>query len=266
MIRPVLEYCSIIYDNSTFGQKNNIEKIQRRAGIICTCANRHTEHQTLLRELCWESLSLRRKNQKLIQYYKLLNNPGPQYIKQLIPNPVSSHTTYRLRNRNRLRVQQTRLSSSYKSYFPSATRLWNQLPVETQLLPTLLSFKHKINKKTKQPHYHSLCSGRKGIWLTRLRLGLSALNAHRFKYNLIPSPNCNHCQTSSETTKHYFFACQAYQRAQQRLMAGLRLLGFDTQNKTQLLKYIIHGTRNKQKNTILITLVHEFMANSGRFA
>jgi hypothetical protein len=61
MIRPVLEYADIIYDNTTFEYKQKLEHIQRRAGLTCTGAYRHTEHRTLLKELCWSSLSLHRK-------------------------------------------------------------------------------------------------------------------------------------------------------------------------------------------------------------
>jgi hypothetical protein len=86
MIRPILEYANIIYDNTTFELSQKIEHIQRRAGLICTGAYRHTEHRSLLQELGWESLSLRRKNHKLIQYYKIINNHTP------IPHPPISET------------------------------------------------------------------------------------------------------------------------------------------------------------------------------
>ena len=51
MIRPILEYASIIYNNCTLSMGQSIERIQRRAAILCTGAYRHTEYQTLLREL-----------------------------------------------------------------------------------------------------------------------------------------------------------------------------------------------------------------------
>jgi ribonuclease P/MRP protein subunit RPP40 len=267
MIRPILEYADIIYDNTTFENKQKLEHIQRRAGITCTGAYRHTEHQTLLLELCWETLSLRRKNHKLIQYYKIKNGKTPQYLSKELPPVISSLTTYSLRNRNQLREQYTRLSSSYNSYFPSTTRLWNKVPLMIRMLPTLTSFKHNIQKKTKQPLFHSLCGGRKGAWITRLRLGLSALNAHRFKYNFIHSPNCDKCQTHSESTKHYFLDCPAYSIARLVLLGRLRdELELDITNRKQLLKYFLHRTKYFLKNIILKQFLLEFMVTTGRFA
>lgn len=54
MIRSVLEYADIIYDNTTIEQQQILEQLQRRAGIICTGAYNHTENQTFMRELCWD--------------------------------------------------------------------------------------------------------------------------------------------------------------------------------------------------------------------
>jgi ribonuclease P/MRP protein subunit RPP40 len=267
MIRPVLEYASTIYDNTTFELKQHMEQIQRKAGLICTGAYKHTEHQTLLRELCWQTLSLRRKNNKLIQYYKIINGLTPEFLRKEIPSTISNLTNYRLRNRHQLREQQTRLSSSFKSYFPSTTRLWNKLPTTTKNLPTLSSFKRILTKNNRQPLYHSLCSGRKGIWLTRLRLGLSALNAHRFKYNCIHSPTCNKCHSDVESTKHFFFNCPTYSIARLQLLGRLRdELHIDTDNKTDLLNKFLHGTRNIITSLKLKQLVIEYMVETGRFS
>jgi ribonuclease P/MRP protein subunit RPP40 len=262
IIRPVLEYADVIYDNTTLESKNILDKIQRRAGIICTGAYRHTENRSLLHELGWESLSLRRKNHKIIQYYKIINRLTPNYLTQEIPNTISTLTNYHLRNRHQLREQKTRLSSSYNSFFPSTTRL----PLTLKNLPTFKSFKYNLTKKRKQPLYHRLCSGRKGNWLTRMRLGLSALNAHRFKYNFIHTPNCNQCHTDAESTKHYFFNCLAYSLPRLRLLERLRdEIEMDTDNKTLLLHYFLHGTNNLLTSIRLKKIVCDYMVETGRF-
>ena len=55
-----------------------------------------------------------------------------------------------------------------------------------------------------------MCTGKKGNWLTRLRLGLSPLNEHRFKYHLVSDPFCAFCNNIRETTEHFFFDCPKY--------------------------------------------------------
>jgi hypothetical protein len=261
-----LEYADIIYDNSTKDLHNKLEHIQRRAGLICTGAYRHTENRSLMRELNWESLALRRKNHKLIHYYKIINGHTPDYLKREIPDAISTLSNYRLRNRTQLREHKTRLSSRYNSFFPSTTRLWNTLPITTKNLPTTNAFKHKISKKQKTPLYHSLCSGRKGNLITRLRLGLSALNAHRFKYNCIHSPNCNYCNTEIESTKHFFFDCPAFIIARTTLLNRINdELELDTTNKNQLMHHFLHGTLDIQKNITLKQIILDYMAATKRF-
>ncbi len=44
---------------------------------------------------------------------------------------------------------------------------------------------------------------------TRIRLNFSNLNSHLHNYNLVGSPNCEHCNIP-ETTKHYLLDCNRY--------------------------------------------------------
>ena len=59
MVRPIIEYGNVIYDSMSLSLGQSLEKLQRRAAIICTGAYRHTETQTLLQEVGWLSLSSR---------------------------------------------------------------------------------------------------------------------------------------------------------------------------------------------------------------
>ena len=85
MIRPILEYADIIFDNCSNYLSNMLEAVQRRAAIICTGAYRHTEHQTLLAELGWDTLQTRRHQHKLIHYFKIVKGHAPAYIQANIP-------------------------------------------------------------------------------------------------------------------------------------------------------------------------------------
>ena len=42
-VRPVLEYCSVCYDNLSIGESNRLESLQRRALLIITGAQFRTE-------------------------------------------------------------------------------------------------------------------------------------------------------------------------------------------------------------------------------
>ena len=45
---------------------------------------------------------------------------------------------------------------------------------------------------------------------TRLRLGLSGLASHRYKYNHINNPKCPKCDAKCEDLIHYFILCPAH--------------------------------------------------------
>ena len=52
----------------------------------------------LYEELRWEYLSSRRRNYKLILFYKIQNGLFPVYLTQLVPDPVGHASSYNLRN------------------------------------------------------------------------------------------------------------------------------------------------------------------------
>ena len=61
MVRPVLDYADMLYNNCTLSIDRAIESIQRRAALICTGDYKNTEHAKLLQDLGWPSLTSRRK-------------------------------------------------------------------------------------------------------------------------------------------------------------------------------------------------------------
>ena len=73
LVRPIIEYCNVIYDNCTMNESMELEKVQRCAAFVCTWAYRHTKTELLLAELGWQPLTVRCKNHKLILLYKILN-------------------------------------------------------------------------------------------------------------------------------------------------------------------------------------------------
>ena len=179
MVRPVLEYGNVIYDSMSLSFDELLEKTQRRAAIICTGAYRHTETQTLLQEVGWPTLSMRRQQHKLQLFYKIRSGQYPDYIKRLVPEPVNNR--YTLRTQGHLPPLHTRLVSTAKSFIPSTIKLWNKLSATTVAAPSLSIFKEQImGNPIKRKPYNTFCTGRQGIWLSWLCMGLSALCYHCF--------------------------------------------------------------------------------------
>ena len=73
-LRPILEYGNEIWDNSIQYEKDDIEKIQKEAARIATGTTKLVSTENLYGEIGWETLDSRRKKQKLIISYKMINS------------------------------------------------------------------------------------------------------------------------------------------------------------------------------------------------
>ena len=70
------------------------------------------------------------------------------------------------------------------------------------------------------PLYHH-GNGAGAINHSRLRMGLSALNAHRKRYNFIHNNDCPQCGQKPEDELHYFFKCPNYANPRLELMGTI---------------------------------------------
>ncbi len=73
MVCSVLEYCAPVWDPYLEGDKNNMEKIQRRAArMVCSDYRLTSSVTSMLKELGWESLEERRRELRLALMYKVV--------------------------------------------------------------------------------------------------------------------------------------------------------------------------------------------------
>ena len=265
MIRPVLEYGDVLYDNCSLNLGQSLERVQRQAALLCTRAYRHTEYVTLLKELNWETLCSRRKTHKLLLFYKIKNHIYPSYLNNLLPEiqPIP----YSLRNHLANIPRFARLTVSFNSFIPHTARLWNSLSENTRLSPTLNIFKAKIRGPDLFNPYYRMCSNKSGSWLARLRMNLSALNSHRFTYNFIDSPLCANGFEVVEATEHYLLDCISYRLARAKLLRKLDIdLGIVTTDRERLIKIILFGESVQMKNLhILYKIVLNYLNETKRF-
>ena len=109
--------------------------------------------------------------------------------------------------------------------------------------PTVASFKRltiinltsNLNFTHTNNQYVHLTTDRTGTPLTRIRMGLSVLNAHRHRYNFIPYSTCTYCNTGAETPIHYFFTCTSHTLRYRKLSIGCSFFKFEMLlNKTPI--------------------------------
>ena len=151
----------------------------------------------------------------------------------ILPRPRDAG--YRLRSFNNMSLPtpSARLSCVRNYFLNSSIKSWNSLDKIIRSSPSYVFFKSKLLKRSKcnshlNPILYSRFLGKAAGNHTRMRLGLSALNSQRYKYNMIPSPSCERCGTSKEDPYHIFFVCPAYAVPRQTLTQDLnRILSVD---------------------------------------
>ena len=91
----------MVWDNCTKYEEDESEKIQLEAARIVTGTTKLVSIDNLYSETGWETLRSRRKQHKLILFYKMVNNLTPIYLPCLLPPQVGNISRYNLRNQDK---------------------------------------------------------------------------------------------------------------------------------------------------------------------
>ena len=262
-LRPILEYASSVWDGCTNYEKETLEKIQHEAARIVTGLTRSVAISKLYDEVGWPSLENRRKYHKLILTYKVKNNLTPPYLSNLFPDTVGART-YNLRNDRNFIVPARRTETYAKSFIPSSTALWNDLPREIQTLESLAIFKQSINNLYFQmpniPSFYYVGERYYSVIHCRLRNGCSNLNHDLFTNHLSVHERCD-CGHVREDAEHFFFVCNLYQNARLKLFRATRK--FHPLNCQILL--FGSNRHDESDNTSIFLSVQAYIKDTNRF-
>ena len=215
MIRPILEYGSIIFYNCSTSDSLKLESCQRTAALICSAAMRRTETKVLFEHLEWDTLADRRILSKTTLFYKIMRKQTPPYLFRNLS--INQPPTRNLKNPNKIKPPRCRLELYKKSFFPNCIAIWNTLINFIKNSQNIATFKKDIKihlnigpqilNGNSLDHTHGGLFGR---ILTQIKLKLSPLRSHLFNYNLTDNPFCPACKDSIETLLHFFTECIAY--------------------------------------------------------
>ena len=124
-MRPVLDYGSSVWDHPGVVLREELESMQKRAArFVSGNYSYETGSMTgILRQLKWESLKKRKKDNRIILLYKGLKGKASVPTDDLIPK------TRHARNQHSMALQTPIANTDvYKgSLFPQTTRDWNAL-------------------------------------------------------------------------------------------------------------------------------------------
>ena len=264
-VRPILEYASPVWSGCTESDQDKLEYVQLEAARVVTSAMHGTSNAKLYEELGWHKLSKRREVSKLVLMYKLVHNLAPSPLCSLISSRTDTDAPrYETRQKFDLPHFRARTDLFNKSFFPSSVRLWNELPLNLRLSPSLQEFKSNLLQPIKRPVLFPKlfnCGKRfLSILHTRLRLGASQLNSHLFKIGVKDTAKCI-CGSDNEDSWHYFFVCPLYTAARSKLHSTISNFAPFT---LQTVLYG-HGSCSLSENTRIFSAVHEYIEMSERF-
>ena len=185
---------------------------------------RGTSSERLYQELGLESLRSRRWLRKRCLFYKMYENKSPSYLYDLIPDRVKFYSTRSSQIDNISNIK-TRSSFLTNSFSLSTITEWNKLDCDIRNSDSLNIFKLWLLNFVR-PVVNSIfnINNRYGLkLLTRLRLSLSHLCYHKFRYNFRDciNPICD-CGLETETTTHFLLHCPLFQSAKQSLLMNIK--------------------------------------------
>ena len=146
-VRPLLDYCDIMYHvsantnpfNSSISLKysmQSIESTQYQAALAVSGAWKGSNTSELYEELGWESLTDRWWYRRLLQFYKIINDLAPSYLKDIIPPLRRSLYIF-----NEFRCHS--FTFMY-SFFPDSIKSWNNIGSEFTSLSPISKFREAL--------------------------------------------------------------------------------------------------------------------------
>ena len=273
LVCPVLKYADVVCDGCTESECDLLEHVQYEAAKIVTGAIKGISKHRLVLELGWQEVRSRRAVHKVILYYKIANNFCPNYLKNLLSLQVSERTSYSLRNLKHFTLFASRTERFNKSFFPSTTRLWNNLSIDVRSTLSLSVFKKSLlsyfSFPAKNVLYEVALDRFSSIIRTRLRLDACALNYYLFKIGRKESPAC-FCGFYSESVKHFFLKCHLFAASPYKLLSSAAQIFADRWahvSDTAILSAFLSGcpSLSYDENKALFLLVQTFILDSNRF-
>ena len=211
-MRPHLDNCDIICDRPHSEKfTDTVESIQYKAALAITGAIKEMPKEKLYNELGLEYLKDRRWMRRLCLFHKIYNLKSPKYLYNLIP---SVNRFYDTRNNTNVPSFKCRTEYFKNSFFPNVITEWNKLDINIKSMTSYAAFKNALLSFIRPKHVDTFGihnpNGKE--MLTRLRLGFSHLNQHKFRHNFrdFLNPLCE-CKLEPEATSHFLLRCHLFQ-------------------------------------------------------
>ena len=146
LVRPKLEYASSVWDPHLSKDIQAIERVQRIAARwLKSNYNWDNSVTSMLSELQWPALNIRRHISRLTILYQGLHNLISLEIPTYITTTTTTHLT-RFQHPFHFNIPTARSNHYHNSYFLKTLRDWNLLPIPAIEASTLNCFTNQLRK------------------------------------------------------------------------------------------------------------------------
>lgn len=146
-VLPILDFCCIIWGNTTAANQSRLVKLQKRAARLILKVDMLTPSEQMFKQLNWLSFPKRVQYHTCLMVYKGMKGQSPDYISSLLTF-VSEHHERQTRSTTNDNLHIPRSHTSYydKAFSTTGPRLWNSLPTEIREISTLFKFKNELKR------------------------------------------------------------------------------------------------------------------------
>ena len=267
-VRPHLDYGDVVFDQpNNQSLSDTIESVQYNAALAITGAIRGSSKIKLYQELGLEFLKERRWMRRLCYLYKIISLQKPTYLYSCLPTQTISR-----RYPNSFALFRCRTVFFENSFLPYSIKQWNALsPVIREYKTYAIFCKSLLNFiKPMANSIFNIYDATGVKLLTRLRLGFSHLNEHKFRHNFQETlnPMCS-CMAEAETTCHFLLRCCNFTNIRMSLMNDLSHIdnSFTLLTENKLVDLLLFGCDKYDSltNRIILNLTISFIKESKRF-
>ena len=140
------EYASSLWDGCLRRDRIALERVQLAfARSVLRCPRQDRHNWEVLRQIGWPTLAWRRRRNKLLFLWDLLNKQGPPDLASGIPKLADERADYSLRDPS-LAFPRCLTSQRLKSFLPASIELFNSLPAPVSSCSSRSSFLFALDR------------------------------------------------------------------------------------------------------------------------